>query len=380
MSATASSGLSERLEQKGRLVVGARAQGRVRRNGGIGFDGAFGLANARVDFAQRRPCQRVVGRHVHGQPQEDERVERIGLLSAGRAEPVQRFGGAGHRVGRERRKQLALVQFAQRRSHKRVARKLLVEGLIDLPCLIVLAGARQEATPGVDRAHDARIGLMQRAQALAGLVRIAARFGDECGVIIAVARKPLVGDAVEKFEGLVRAAVGKPAPGGERDCGQLQRTGGRAREITARLVAASQAHGAHADDEARERVAWLPDENAIGQRDALVDVAARQRGRERAAQQFRVAGIAAQGFAHERGFCARVLRALGKARRQVIAGKARRGLGPRRQRHARRPTNGPEAEKPGKDGRRRNPSRSLRPTSTLAAFRKRYPPPGGGRD
>ena len=263
----------------------------------------------------------------------DQREVLAAAARQGRADAVERFGGTGLRRIHKRRHLLARLGLAQAFLHQRMARELLVEGLVDRGGLVFILVAREPARIRLGDAQHGIVELVGPLEARAGVLFLARQLEDHARMQILEDRIPFrtgqLVDAGDRAFG-VTGAVGRPGRQQRRhQIGDRAADGLVDVELGGGIFFLLQA--VHADHEPRDAVRLVVRQDPLGELDGLVDVAIRDRRDEGAVQELVVLGIGAQGGAIELRsgrritFHARMARgeiaAGGRERLQIVAGR-----------------------------------------------------------
>ena len=243
----------------------------------------------------------MIGVEVQRELQIDQREILAAAARQRRADAIERLGGASLRRIDQRRQLLAGLGFTQAFLDQRMARELLVEGLVDAGCRRLVLVARQPARIGVGHPQHGIVELVGALQTNAGVLFLAGQFEDHAGVQVLEDRVPFrTGQLVDIGDGglAVAGAVTGPARQQRRDqIGDRPADGLVDVELRGRIFLLFQV--AHADHQPRHAIGFVDGEDAIGKLDGLVDIAIGERGNERAIEQFIVLRIGAKRRAIE---------------------------------------------------------------------------------
>ena len=182
-----------------------------------------------------------------------------------------------------------------------------------------LAVAGEEAGVDVDETQSVLVGFVGRLEPAFGLEAVAEQVGDQAGVIVAEHREARLADVVERIERMSLIADAGVGPRGQQRRRHVMRLAGLAGgELGAGGDILPVGDRARAERESRQAVVRIAGDQPLGERKAVGDVAAGERGGEGALDEIDVARIAAQRLARIDGGGAGVAIGAGDQRGEII--------------------------------------------------------------
>src|SRR5262249_25472519 len=171
-----------------------------------------------------------------------------------------------------------------------------VEGGEELERLSAAALAREEAAVGLDDAQRGRVELVGALEVFRGVLLLAGNVEDQRGMQLLEDRIPIrAGELVDGVGRLLRFGRVCHRPGRQQRCGKIgDRSANGLGELPARSRVLLLLDRPHSKDEPRDAIVLVDLQNALGELDPLLNLSIGKYRQEGAAEEFVVAGIAAQ--------------------------------------------------------------------------------------
>ncbi len=311
----------ERIEVEGDLdlALGIERRGGIERL--VIADGLLGLVQPLEQLGQRNGGELVVGIEHQCQIEIGGGEFHRTFAADGGAQRGQRGRRPGARVGHDRRRAGALGDIRPQIVDHRAVVGQFGKTVDDLGRLLRLAGPHQSAGVGHHHPRQARVAGIGIRQPLHRRRVVAHQIGDEAAVIGGEGGEHLrIVQAVEGGEGLFHVLVGGIGPCHHERVGQFhQRAAAAHRKQLARFSGVAARKGLHRHRQPAEAVAVHRRAQLVGQRHGGGGVAARQRQREGAFHQHRVAGVVRQSGAVEPRGGGKILLLAGQPGGKIVA-------------------------------------------------------------